>query len=202
MASFLDWLYDKTTLPVGDWLSLIPSGQGPSQNFNIGQTFQLPPMLTAPGTPPSPGPMADRGFMLPPFAPETRPEPTMPPIPMPAEARAPRDVTPFGPLSPDAYKEIFPNASSSGPVPPPFPKQPPMNADAAMKMPMGVFDPRNRLPGVPSGDLPAQKFGPAPGTLDMSHYQAAISSIESGSPEGNYAAVGPANKKGQRAYGR
>lgn len=42
----------------------------------------------------------------------------------------------------------------------------------------------------------------AQGVDQFDLWEAAISQIESGSKEGDYSAVGPANKKGQRAYGR
>lgn len=79
--------------------------------------------------------------------------------------------------------------NDSGPVPPPFPNAPPMPWADAAKKPMGVFDPRNQLSAGPTS---------AP---DFDSLARASRTIESGSPEGNYSAVGPANKKGQRAYG-
>lgn len=79
--------------------------------------------------------------------------------------------------------------NDSGPVPPSFPNAPPMPWADAAKKPMGVFDPRNQLSAGPTS---------AP---DFDSLARASRTIESGSPEGNYSAVGPANKKGQRAYG-
>ncbi len=83
---------------------------------------------------------------------------------------------------------------SGAPIPPPFPKTPPMDANAAMRRPMGVFD-FGRVPPA-SATIPDSAS-----SNDVSGYARATRTIESGSPQGDYGAIGPANKSGQRAYG-
>jgi hypothetical protein len=116
------------------------------------------------------------------IAPQVQPSP-LPPVPQ----------TPLGAMSPNQRVEQGFAQFPSGPTMTPNQRV----AQGFDQFPNGGAPFRPNIPVVAQDDEGDQ---PDQGVMDR--YKRATSSIESGSPQGNYSAVGPATKSGDRAFGR
>lgn len=190
-AQLIARLYGRGNVQPQQAMAAPPVQAQPPRPRDI-QTAALPP--PAPDIPLTPNERVERGFLAFPGSPAAPQAPAPPPMLASTPGPAP---APPGPISAPPMQPI-PGATAM-PLPSGLQRTPdePISAPPMQPIPGATAMP---VPSDLQRTPPAMAFAPEDDPLER--YARATSSIESGSPQGNYRLVGPQTRTGDRAFGR